>query len=448
VQNLPVKQGGIPSNATALSLGAAAMGNAINNVDLKAVVSDSPQANAPAVAQKNFNVSSSVYNAQGNFRAPAPAPGQAPPAQNPNPNAPPVGAVTFAGNGTTSLQSETGVPNVNAADNQCGPMAVANGLKYLAGKGLSGTYNNIAGRGALMSTVELMNDPVAMNTVSDIPNLRNRPVYQAPDPRAAAAPPPENPLPQVPANVAKVPFAGNPNTGIPTPPTAMYVSNEGNVPAAGTLVGDLDLLAQRVSDNRPRFFYKAGSQNSLVDGNLGTSPQQQLFAAVKYLSNDATAKTQATVTFQYASQTFVAMADPGVAGITATDKSFDDGTNKYVTFDYIFQNVQKGNMVVLGRTGHATNVVAAGYTLDRPWIVMQSDFDQTPSDALDNTIGFGSGLEFSYLTRADPMSDYVLPNVEGQPIIQDVIVIAVPEPIGFALLAPLSFAILRRRSRR
>lgn len=442
VQNMPVSNGGLTGNATSLTLGN--VNAAVNSFDARIAVSDEPLRVAPNPAKKTFTVGQTTQNAQGNFQAPAaPANGL-----DPKPAAPAAGLVTFVAGGKNDVKKSGLFPNVQAADNQCGPAAVANALTYMSLKGLKGEYTNVAGRGALRGTVQLVNDPATGNTVSDIPPLRNTPVYIPPDPRAPLPPPFPPPAINLPTHVADTSYTQALfNTGLVTPPGATYVSNE---LAGNSVVGRLDLFARRVSDNRPRFYYRVDEYDNspIVDGNQGTSPQQQLNALMKYVSLDADASKQAVVTYQYSSTFGQLLTDPNVAGVNAPiDKSDVDGGGKSsVTFSFILDALQRGDAIVLGRTGHATNVVAAGYTLDQPWVVMQSDLLQTPDDPNDALIGFGNGLEFSYLSL-DDNKDFKLLNVSGTPIVQDVIVISIPEPTALSL-AVIPAVFMRRRSRR
>lgn len=444
VQNLPVKTADLGVDATVLSLGN--VNGAVNTLSAKITFSADPLRAAPTVDAKDFGVGQTTVNAQGQSNNPA-----QPSNLNPKPASPAVGAVTFpATGGKVQASYVPTMPNVQAADNQCGTAAVANALSYMGTRGLSGTYVNVPGRGSILGTVALVNDPVPAGggpTVSDIPVLRDTPVYQAPDSRAGVDPVTMMPfqLPTAPASGVQVP-AGMNNVSFATPPTAQYLASE---KAGASLVGQLDLFAGRVSDNRPKFFYRAFESPGapIVDGNQGTSPQQQLAAAERYIAQDATATKQIQITYQVDTD-YTSLVDPNVAGITPADKSAADGSGgTNVTFDFILQALADRKAVVLGRDGHATDVVAAGYTLDQPWIVMQSDFDQTPNDSLDNTVGFGNGLEFSYVLIA-ANGDLSLPGVEGAPRIHDVIAFSIPEPgiLGVALLC--GGLALARRARR
>jgi hypothetical protein len=79
-----------------------------------------PLLNAPSGTQNTFSVAPVGYNAEG---------------QGPNltaaPGPPPVGAITFQFGGLVRASVQPNHQNVQAANNQCGPAAVANSLTWL-----------------------------------------------------------------------------------------------------------------------------------------------------------------------------------------------------------------------------------------------------------------------------------------------------------------------------
>jgi hypothetical protein len=136
-QNLPVLPGyPYPSVSTTLTLGSAFGGGIVSSLEAGVCYSDEPVAEAPQVTRDVFGVGSVLF-ANGGFVEPAV---NAPPP-------PPVAAVGFQFPGLFfSFAVQPGHSNVQAAFNQCGPAAAANGLDWLrAIHGTAVPHQNVLG---------------------------------------------------------------------------------------------------------------------------------------------------------------------------------------------------------------------------------------------------------------------------------------------------------------
>jgi hypothetical protein len=240
--------------------------------------------------------------------------------------------------------------------------------------------------------------------------------------------------------------------------TATYVTNENIQGNNKSLVGTLDLISARPSQNRAVFF----STNLPKPGDLngGLTGNQEVQAAEAYLSQNGNAGF-VSVSYQTDATSVATINDPrgpavaGVGGIVPVNASAIaaglPATNApNVTFQYIYNNLLAQNMVMAdyglanGANAHAFDIIAAGTILGNPYILMQSDINQTATDPTDTDLG--GGLEFSYLTTA-PNGEIFLPNVGANMELQDDIVIAVPEPTSLGVLAAIGLLSLRRRKR-
>ena len=302
-------------------------------------------------------------------------------------------------------------------------MALANGLDYQrTTKGLTFPSTHAPGRGALAGTPKDANNPP--------PPAANG--YAA-DTVLLPVPDPANPGKYKPnsvnRNAAAAPVAGT------------YVTNE--VVAANptdSLVAQLDLLMQRRSLNR------ADAPGDPPPPPLGgtTNGQQQITAFMQYLADTGPAN-RAYVAYQSEGTNITNPGNIGPAGnkVTATDASVAG----HPTFDYIYNQVAAGNMVKLGRTGHAVLVVAAGSVLGNNWVAMLSDLKQTgqndPTDS--NLAGFGSfGLEFSWLTGNATLT---LPQIANRTVVNVITLATVPEPAALSMLVLCGVIVAGRRNR-
>jgi hypothetical protein len=132
VQNLPVFSGhsdlqGI-STAFNLSTPSGSMAN------LAVSYTANPLATYSSISTSSFKVAPATLDNAGE--------------SGPDPAAPPNPTIKFNPGGANSLSYQAGHPNVNAADNQCGPAAFANSLTWLQKTygGLNITEPNVPGR--------------------------------------------------------------------------------------------------------------------------------------------------------------------------------------------------------------------------------------------------------------------------------------------------------------
>jgi hypothetical protein len=318
---------------------------------------------------------------------------------NPGPVA--ASNIAFSINGQNRLAVELGMPSVQTADNQCGDSALANALTWLKNnKGLNIPDPNVPGRGALTGTLKDASNPAAGNYA---------------------------------ANTVLVP-GGQPNIGSfdSTTKMATYQTSE----KLGTsLVGQLDLLSGRSSNNRAEYFDAKGT-----DQNEGTSANQQVTAAELYLSNAGDANV-------------VNIDTQGIAKITNGGIT-DNLLGTTVSGDFLYNEMAvKGAAVKVGYFGHAVNVVATGSILGATFVFLQSDLAQTGVDPLDQNLNTLTNLpdgltnassiaEFSYL---DPQFQ-VLTGLSVRAL-DDIAISVVPEPgmLGACLGGAMLLAMRRRR---
>ncbi|MDP9175486.1 MAG: PEP-CTERM sorting domain-containing protein [Planctomycetota bacterium] len=394
--------------------------------------SATPLASAPSASPTNFSVTADPYNAQGEG------------ANRGNPAAPPPsGVVSFNTLGLTKTAIEIGVPNVNAADNQCAPAAIANGLAYLKTTyGLLIPDANVPGRGAFAGTLKNPSQPTGATYAGNTLLVPTPPAPLGPNSSTQTF----SPAPSA------TPF--KPGTPLPY---GNYTTNE---VAGSSLVGQMDLLMGRSSQNRAEYFDQVATPNSpgpgttytVQDTNAGVNGTNQLKGMEQYLVNNNDANIVQVQYQNYNTGTFGnTVTDPGVAGIAAPQDVSAQGTN------YIFNQIMAGNMVKVGYRGHATIAVAAGYILGAPWVVLQSDLQQTPqNDSTDSIIGNNGtlgqyGLEFGFLVNNAGINGGALSlyGVSGTPqIINDISVAVVPEPVSVGLLVLGGLGLMSRRHRR
>jgi hypothetical protein len=432
VQNMPVNQN-LPDNASAFNLGTSD-GTTDSSTSEAVYFTAAPLTTAPADTESSFGVTQQAYDAEGvgedgvsgdndsDIGKPASAPAS--------------GGITFNIAGLTKNSFTIGMPNVQAADNQCGPAAMANALTYL--KSLNSVIAvpdpNVPGRGAFAGSLVNPNQPngatYAANTVLKLAN------------------------PNTGNSSAQTDFWNNQPTVYPFAlPYGNYTTSE---TAGASLVGQMDLLMGRVTQNRAQYFKQfsvGGGKFSILDANPGVSATNILKGAEQYTVTNADTNL---VKFNYQNFTGAAggfqVNDPGVAGIGApTDQSAQG-------FNYLVTQLGLGNAVEVnygspGRGGHATDAVAAGYILGVPYIVLQSDLNQTDTDNSDTSVSsngiFGkNGLQFSFLST-NMAGAYVLGGIAGAPILaDDIIMTPVPEPATICLLVGAVPALMMRRRRK
>jgi hypothetical protein len=135
VQNLPVNST-IGTLSTEFNLGTADGMNDTGGLNFSVDISSNPLTTFSPTSPTPFSVGLNTYDEQGEG---AIAGNPAPPAAN---------AISFQAGGLVNLTLQVGHPNVQAADNQCGPAALANALAFLsATRGLNIPDPNVAGRG-------------------------------------------------------------------------------------------------------------------------------------------------------------------------------------------------------------------------------------------------------------------------------------------------------------
>ncbi|MGA2443615.1 MAG: PEP-CTERM sorting domain-containing protein [Tepidisphaeraceae bacterium] len=426
VQNVPVNPT-MPNMDTTFNLNTAD-GTTDTSTNEEVFYSASPLTSAPSASATNFSVTADSYNAQGEG------------ANRGDPLAPPPsGVVSFNALGITKAAIEVGVPNVNTADNQCAPSAIANGLAYLKTTyGLNVPDPNVPGRGALAGTLQNPSQPTGATYAANTLLVPTPPTPLGPNSSTQTFSPAPSPNPFKPAN--PLPY-GN------------YTTNE---VAGNSLVGQMDLLMGRSSQNRAEYFDQVATPNTpnpgttytVEDTNDGVVGTNQLKGLEQYLVNNADANR---VLVQYQNYNGTSVTDPGVAGIAAPANVSVQGTN------YIYNQILAGNMVKLGYQGHATDVIAAGYILGAPWVLLQSDLQQTPqNDSTDFTIGNNGnlgqfGLEFGFLVTNAGINGGALSlyGVSGTPqVINDISVAVVPEPMSLGILLLGGVGVLARRNRR
>jgi hypothetical protein len=431
VQNMPVNQN-LQNDATAFNLGTAD-GTTDSTTSEAVYFTAAPLSSAPADTESSFSVDQQSYDAEGVGEDGVSGDNDS---DIGKPAGPPTsGGITFTIGGLTKDSFIVGMPNVQAADNQCGPAAMANALTYLkaVAPGIAVPDPNVPGRGAFAGSLINPNQPTGAT-------------YAANTVLALASPNTGN------SSAQTVFWNNQPTVNATALPYGNYTTSE---TAGASLVGSMDLLMGRVTQNRAQYFKQfsvGGGKFSILDANPGVSATNILKGGEQYAVNNA---DTGKVTFNYQNFTGAAggfqVTDPAVAGISAPTNQSAQG------FNYLVTQLGLGNAVEVnygspGKGGHATDAVAAGYVLGVPYIVLQSDLNQTDTDNSDTSVSsngvFGKfGLQFSFLST-NMAGAYVLNNVAGSPILaDDIIITPVPEPATICLLVGAVPALMMRRRR-
>src|SRR5208337_50117 len=197
----------------------------------------------------------------------------------------------------------------------------------------------------------------------------------------------------------------------------------GKETAGNSLVGYLDISIGRNSTSRT-----SGST---------TTGQTQISGRMSYLGsprvNDANA-VKITLQGTISGSTGAGAGTIMQSGLMAT------GAGASVSASYIFYALSLGESVKLGETGHAVDVIASGYVLGAPWLLLSSDLKQTDIDANDSQLG--NTPVFAWLG-----SNGVLYGDNGASALNDIVMQVVPEPGSFAFfgLGASALALLRWR---
>jgi hypothetical protein len=393
VQNMPVVAG-MPDEAAEFPLGTADGTNDTGQgMSLSVDVSSSPLISFTPTAPTSVTVSGEdVEDDEGEGAAANPSPVSA-------------SNLSFSINGQNRIAVDLGVPNVQAANNQCAPAAIANALAWLkANKGLNIPDPNVPGRGALAGTLKNPSAPTGATYAT---------------------------------NTLLVPNGGA-NTSAFAGGVATYQTSE---TTGDSLVGQLDLTMQRTSQNRARF-YNATGQNT----NAGVNGQPQVVGTELYLGSVGDAPVVKIDT-----QGNVVSATNG--GITSNNLNAAGSTN--VTANFLYNELSAGAAVKVGYTGHATDLIATGSILGQPWVFLQSDLAQTPqNDSLDQKLNLLANLpaglsnassipEFSYLNE----TAQTFPGL-GVSVLNAIAISVVPEPSAVALVFGIGAILLVRPRRR
>jgi PEP-CTERM motif len=330
--------------------------------------------------------------------------------------------------------------NLQAALNQCGPSAAANGLTFLA----AGNANF---------------QPVANNSGQGVFN-------------------------NFPPSSGSFPYAGNGTTQV-----LSNVNTRAQTPGANTLVGQLDLAMLRQSGT-----YNGGTGVETPNRNAGGGPtyNNQLQGIANYLSNYSTThgnSIQSTIKYERMSTFNLFSAYQNVPKVTAT--AVNGGIVDTTTPGFIASELASGNMVNLcyqvyqesyqknkttgnfvagtqqftSLNAHAVDITGCVQVLGTYWVRMSSDYDQqddttTAFSAIPGSDGsfwtpfvtYGGGNPLLYLFPPELGNTTLKPfnannNLFSQDFayVTDVISVAVPEPASLGLLALAGVAMVRRR---
>jgi hypothetical protein len=327
--------------------------------------------------------------------------------------------LSFSLSGVTYSASQAGIPNVQSADNQCGPAAIANDLTWLAtqygvSKGVTIPNPNVTGRYGQTSYNSGVSNTLVPNGNANSTSIVGGPLNnpKAPQENAAVAPTP--------------------------------------------LVANLDQTMGRLDSARAPVWVYNGVTTKYADANAGVVPSLIVQGAAQYIANVGDTNklgiyTQGTYLFAHPAATTAGVAvayNNSVPTMTTIINALADGDT--VMGGYYYTN----------GGGHAIDIIAAGYTNGVPWLKLQSDWAQTRSnpngDPLDGllTTNGSSAVKFSYVQPT--AAGLTLNDGYGNASLQTIIVMypignAVPEPSTWALLITggigLAVAQWRRRHR-